>query len=147
VWVGSNAVVGFYEMGRFIRYFQGGNVMSCKRCPHHVRHGSADAAGRISFQDLCGLKVKKLEREELEKVMAKKGPIEKKPGASRSPRKYTDLQICEQHPFAASFEYMRCPVYFETFKTNQQKNDVIPTKDFQYSEAFNSVSITDMELL
>lgn len=121
--------------------------MSCKRCPHHVRHGSADSAGRIVFQNLCGLKVKKLEREELEKAAAKKGPIEKKPGATRVLRKYSDEQSCEQYPFDDSFEYMLCSVYYETFKTNQQKNDVIPTKDFQYSEAFNSISITDMELL
>jgi hypothetical protein len=121
--------------------------MSCKRCPHHVRHGSADVSGKISFQNLCGLKVKKLEREELEKAAAKKLPIEKKVGATRTLRKYDESLACEQYPFSDTFEYMLCPVYFDTFKTANQKMDVVPTKDFQYSDVFNSISITDMELL
>ncbi len=122
--------------------------MSCKRCPHHVRHGYADNQNKIVFQDLCGLKVKKLEREEMEKAAAKKTPLDKKIGAVKAPpKRYTAEQACEKVPFDAKFEYMLCDVYFDTFKTTSEKKDVMPTKDFQYSEAFNSVSITDMELL
>lgn len=122
--------------------------MSCKRCPHHVRHGFADNQNRIVFQDLCGLKVKRLEREEMEKAAAKKTPQDKKViPVKQPPRRYTEEQSCEKVPFPAKFEYMLCNVYYDTFKTSADKKDVVPTKDFQYSEAFNSVSITDMELL
>jgi hypothetical protein len=93
--------------------------MSCRRCPHHVRHGlvSQDTKA-ITFQDRCGLKMK-------------------------------DKVECGHYPFPPVFEYTGCEVYRSTFKSNGLRNDVQPTKDFQYSEAFtsNAVSITEMELL
>lgn len=98
--------------------------MSCRRCPHHVRHGRAAANGRsIEFRELCGLKMKS-------------------PGLAGSGNDH-----CVRHPFPSNFDYFHCEVYLATFKSGEQRNDVMPTSDIQYSDAFNSGSITDMELL
>lgn len=123
--------------------------MSCKRCPHHVRHGHADKSGNIVFDDICGLKVKALERDELgDKPAPRRGPERKAATAVvRDPKRFTKEQECTEVPFNESFDYMMCPVYIKTFKSGHRKNDVIPTKDFQYSEALSGGSITDMELL
>lgn len=91
----------------------------CKRCPHHVKHGQVAADGKtIEFLNRCGLMMK------ANKVLD-----------------------CVHHPFSKYFDYTSCGIYQETFKSSGIKNDVVPTKDFQYSEGFNSGSITDMELL
>jgi hypothetical protein len=91
--------------------------MTCRRCPHHVRHGVVAPENQaISFQDRCGLKMK----EKME---------------------------CGHYPFPKVFEYTACEVYRSTFKSNGMKNDVLPTRDFQFSDAFQTTSITDMELL
>jgi len=121
--------------------------MSCRRCPHHVRHGFAEADGNIAFYDLCGLRVKKLENAEADKPNPKKIAVDKKALIVPKPKKYGEEQFCEQIPFASDFEYMQCPAYIETFKTNVHKNNVVPTRDFQYNDTFNGSAITDMELL
>jgi hypothetical protein len=91
--------------------------MSCRRCPHHVRHGLINPETQgISFQDRCGLKMK-------------------------------DKVECSHYPFPKVFDYLTCEVYHSTFKGNGMKNDAIPMTDFQYSDAFVTNSITDMELL
>jgi hypothetical protein len=92
--------------------------MLCRRCPHHVRHGQVSPDNKLTFKDMCGLKMRTAE------------PV-----------------TCAHYPFPKVFDYMHCEVYMETFKTNGQRNDVVPTKDFQYSDALTSNSITDMELL
>lgn len=93
--------------------------MNCKKCPHHVRHGSAAADGRsIEFKDRCGLKMKEQK------------PVE-----------------CPHVPFAKGFDYAHCEHYLSTFKTAGQRNDVVPTSDIQYSDKFASTAITEMELL
>ena len=93
--------------------------MLCKRCPHHVRHGVGATSGKgIEFQDRCGLKM-------------------------REDRNFP----CKHYPFASVFDYATCDVYQTTFKSVGRRNDVVPTKDFQYSDAFAAASITDMELL
>jgi hypothetical protein len=93
--------------------------MSCRKCPHHVRHGHVGADGKsIEFKDRCGLKMK-----------------DSKP------------RDCAHVPFKLGFEYTACEVYLETFKTAGQRNDVVPTSDFQYSDKLQTNSITDMELL
>lgn len=90
--------------------------MSCRRCPHHVRHGQVEADNSIVFRDRCGLKMK-------------------------------EEQECQHVPFPKFFNYQECEVYRATFRTKGQRNDVVPTRDFQYSPGFVSSSITDMELL
>ena len=122
--------------------------MSCQRCPYHVRHGRVGADGKsIEFSDLCGLKIKAQEREE----SAKEKHEPKKAGAKavfrEKPKYYGKEFECINMPFEKSFQYRLCDVYLQTFKTPGMKNDVIPTKDFQYSDAFAGNSITDMELL
>lgn len=93
--------------------------MLCKRCPHHVRHGFLGKDGKsIEFKERCGLKMKTAQDQE-----------------------------CINHPFPKSFNYTECAVYLHTFKSGGQRNDVVPTSDFQYSDALNQQSITDMELL
>jgi len=123
--------------------------MSCKRCPHHVRHGSVAADRKtIAFSDVCGLKVKSHERAE-EARQAGESPNKKNGAvkASISALKSGKDMECVHAPFSPVFAYRECQVYLDTFKCAGQKNNVIPTKDFQYSEALNMGSITDLELL
>ena len=56
-------------------------------------------------------------------------------------------QECLHFPFPKIFDYIECKIYQETFKSSARKNDVIPTKDIQYSDVLSGSSITDMELL
>ena len=96
--------------------------MMCKKCPHHIRHGKLAADGKnIEFTDRCGLLMK----------------LEKRP---------KDVD-CKKYPFTKGFDYLSCEVYQDIFKPAGNRNDVVPTKDFQYSDALSGSSITDMELL
>lgn len=93
--------------------------MNCRKCPHHVRHGQVAQDGKsITFNDRCGL-------------MMKTGT----------------QQECKHYPFKSGFDYARCETYNVVFKSEGQRNDVVPTSDFQYSDAFSGTSITEMELL
>lgn len=93
--------------------------MVCKKCPHHVRHGQVAADGKsIEFKSRCGLRMK--EQQQIE---------------------------CEHFPFKSGFDYGACGVYIGTFKTAGQRNDVVPTSDFQYSDRLAGSPITEMELL
>ena len=93
--------------------------MLCKRCPHLVKHGQGAKDGTsIVFKSLCGLKMKQNVQED-----------------------------CAHHPFPDVFDYMECEVYMATFKSTARKNDVVPTRDFQFSEALVGGSITEMEYL
>ena len=119
------------EMRRILRHigwmrakatgrFQGkGRAMFCKKCPHHVRHGSLAADSKnIVFKDRCGLKMKSAES-----------------------------QDCSFYPFPKVFDYTECGVYRATFKSVGQRNEAVPVSDFQYAEGLNTQSITEMELL
>ncbi len=108
--------------------------MSCNRCPHHVRHGQIGADSTVQFKDVCGLVVKQ------------GGKHDDSKGRQRSV-KVARSSECIHYPFKEGFDYMMCEIYVETFKSVGRKNDVVPTKDFQYSEAFSGGSIADMELL
>lgn len=61
--------------------------------------------------------------------------------------KIKDQQDCVHFPFPSIFDYSTCEVYRSTFKSAGARNDVVPTKDFQYSDTMVASSITDMELL
>ena len=123
--------------------------MVCRRCPHHVRHGSvAPDKKNIIFSDICGLKVKSIERAEEAKEKSaglsdKKGVVRPAINALKSGK---DTE-CVEVPFPKDFMYRDCQVYRDIFKTTGTKNDVIPTQDIQYSEALTVGSITDLELL
>ncbi len=58
-----------------------------------------------------------------------------------------DQLDCVHYPFPKVFDYSTCEIYINTFKSSGQKNDAVPTQDFQYSDAVSASSITDMELL
>ncbi len=125
--------------------------MLCKRCPHLVRHGQLGADGKsIEFQNVCGLLVRAERAEDLSRMEAaggkgaKKGP--KKPAAVKKKAPGPD-KTCTHFPFPAVFDYIECTTYQTTFKSAARKNDVVPTKDFQYSDVLSGSSITDMELL
>ena len=60
---------------------------------------------------------------------------------------YTGPMGCESLPFTKGFDYFGCRVYKLTFQSGAQRNDVVPTRDVQYSEMLSGNSITDMELL
>lgn len=93
--------------------------MSCKNCPHHVRHGQAGKDGKsIEFKNRCGLRMKDGKQED-----------------------------CHHYPFPKAFDYQRCDIYHATFKSAGTRNDVIPRSDFQYSERLKNNSLTEMELL
>ena len=93
--------------------------MSCKKCPHHVRHGQVAADGKsFEFIDRCGLMMKQ------QKEVS-----------------------CDHYPFNRSFDYGTCEHYISVFKVAGTRNDVVPTNDIQYSNNLGGNSITEMELL
>ncbi len=122
--------------------------MLCKRCPHLVRHGQYNQDTKeIEFKNLCGLVMKKnMAPDLMPEDLKAKGP--KKPIKRPSKKAEEELSVtCVNFPFPSVFDYIECSVYQETFKSASRKNDVIPTKDFQYSDVLSGSSITDMELL
>ena len=125
--------------------------MTCnKRCPHHVHHGKVGDDGKtIRFSELCGLKMKQMQ--ELDppprKGRGRGRPAAEPPVNRKLVPKPGDDPGCIHHPFSSQFDYFRCRVYEETFESNGLKNDVVPTKDFQYSERLAGQAVTDMELL
>ncbi len=121
--------------------------MLCKRCPHLVRHGKVTLEGNIAFDENCGLKMK---AEHLEAGAESAKPTGRKPAKKETTQSSLDPDAdysCDHFPFPKIFDYIDCNTYTVTFKGGKSKNDVVPTKDFQYSDALNSGSITDMELL
>ena len=91
--------------------------MLCRRCPHHVRHGKVDAATNAITF------------------------------RDKCALKIKDDLDCKHHPFPKVFDYQTCEVYKTTFKGSVDRNEVSPTKDFQYTDNIAVGSITDMELL
>ena len=119
--------------------------MKCKKCPHLVRHGQQACSGDIEFKSMCGLAMKK-------QVFEVYGDLNKRPGRKSAKTRLaavppTDKQLCAQAPFPDYFDYFECPTYQGTFKSTSRKNDVVPTKDFQYSDSLSGGSITEMALL
>lgn len=121
--------------------------MLCKRCPHLVRHGQMAADQKtIEFRNMCGLLMRAERGDEPDASKApKRGP--KKQPTTTVKKPISADKSCTHFPFPSVFDYMECPTYIETFKAAGRKNDVVPTKDFQFSEALSGSSITDMELL
>jgi hypothetical protein len=72
----------------------------------------------IEFKNRCGLKMKEAK------------PVD-----------------CDHYPFTKGFDYTACAIYQDVFKSTGQRNDVVPTSDFQYSDQLAGNSITEMELL
>lgn len=134
----------------FTKQAKEGTAMHCRRCPHLVRHGQLGADKQsIEFKNLCGLVIKQqqlLESGQIEAIPAKKIPRKstKKPDTKE---KEVIKNECQHYPFPQIFDYIECEIYQSTFKSATRKNDVVPTKDFQYSDALSGSSITDMELL
>jgi hypothetical protein len=91
--------------------------MLCRKCPHHVRHGQVEPTT---------------------KAISFK---------DRCALKIKQELDCIHYPFPKVFDYLACEIYRSTFKGAAARNDVVPTKDFEYSESLASASITDMELL
>ena len=54
---------------------------------------------------------------------------------------------CPHYPFAPTFDHVNCEVYHQAFRPGVARNDVVPTKDFQYSGTLPSETISDMKLL
>jgi hypothetical protein len=120
--------------------------MACKnRCPHHVRHGHANAQGEVVFEDVCGLRVKMLQKKDEKPVHGRKP--ERKAGATIQTKRFSPKETCDKVPFGPLFEYTSCDVYLDTFKTPGKRNDVMPTRDFNFSDKLVGASITDMDFL
>mgnify|MGYP000754820391 CR=1 FL=1 len=75
--------------------------MSCRRCPHHVRHGFAGDEGEIMFSDFCGLKIKKQERDS--------NPLNDSKLNNRKPVKVSEKKQAEPRNFGKLKKY---PVKF-----------------------------------
>lgn len=120
--------------------------MLCRRCPHLVRHGQAGADKKtIEFQHACGLLMRAERGEEPNRMEAANKKAPKKPPVKKKPS--GEDKTCKHYPFPDVFDYMDCETYQVIFKSATRKNDVVPTKDFQYSDILSTSSITDMELL
>ncbi len=91
--------------------------MTCKKCPHHVQHGQVAADGK-TFEF-----------------------------KDRCGLRIKEGLLCSHYPFAKFFDYTNCEVYKNNVKGALDRKDVMPTQDFQFSDAFNSGSLADMELL
>jgi len=121
--------------------------MNCRRCPHHVRHGQMAKDGKtLQFKDLCGLKLKRLQEQEVVQKKAK--------GRGRQAAEVKQKRVlvvknseCNHYPFSDEFDYFSCTVYQKTFSSYGLKNSVLPTKDIQFSESIANVSVTDLEFL
>lgn len=126
-------------------------IMLCKRCPHLVRHGQlASDKKTIEFQNNCGLIMKAKKANEAPadgqlKSMPRKN-VKKLSEQTAKPPIPASVE-CSHFPFPKVFDYIECNIYQTIFKSSTRKNDVVPTKDFQYSDALSGSSITDMELL
>lgn len=83
-----------------------------------MRHGQVGPNNAIEFKSRCGLRMKEQK------------PVD-----------------CTHFPFAKGFDYAVCDIYLSVFKSAGQRNDVVPTSDFQYSDKLASNPITEMELL
>jgi len=120
--------------------------MNCRRCPHHVRHGQMAKDGvTLHFKDLCGLKLKRLQEQDL---LPKKPKGKGRPADIKQKRVLvTKNSECSHYPFPEEFDYFSCSVYQKTFSSNGLKNGVLPTKDIQFSENIAHVSVTDLEFL
>ena len=125
--------------------------MSCKRCPHLVRHGQMSESGNIEFLNSCGLLMKaeilELGADCFKKPGRKPTRKPEKPPNRPPPKVPDEKHTCEKYPFGNDFDYFMCEVYSVTFKGGDRKYGVVPTGDIQYSDAINSNTITDMELL
>lgn len=121
--------------------------MGCRRCPHHVRHGYMSKDGKsLEFKDLCGLRIKQTQDPELIKKNRGRGrpAVE---GVKRKTIPAGSCIDCTHYPFPELFDYFVCDVYQDTFASKGLKNDVVPTKDFEFSETMVGASLTEMELL
>ena len=125
-----------------------GTHMTCKRCPHHVKHGQIASDGKsMVFKDLCGLRLKQtMDPETTAKKTRSRGrpPAEIVPRKPLPPGQTTD---CINFPFDEQFDYFTCTTYQEIFASKGIKNGAVPTRDFQYSEKMTGIPVTDMELL
>lgn len=120
--------------------------MSCNRCPHHVKHGKFDKKTQtLDFSDMCGLLIKRTQDPDVTKARGRGRPASQEGRLPRLPEG-TSLE-CSQAPFPNDFDYFACPTYQDNFKSNGTKHNVLPTKDFQYSDQLSTGSITEMDLL
>ena len=55
--------------------------------------------------------------------------------------------VCDKYPFEAGFNFVDCDTYRDVFKSTGQRNDCIPTSDFQFADNMSGTPITEMELL
>ena len=120
--------------------------MACKRCPHHVRHGTFHRKTQnMVFQDRCGLLMRRISKNDPSKPKTRGRSSHQDAHLPPLP-KGSSLE-CNQIPFPPDFDYFACPTYQETFKSGVHKNNAVPTKDFQYSERFSGNVLGDMEFL
>ena len=125
-----------------------GKLMSCAKCPHHVRHGQIATDGKtFEFKNLCELKIKQDQDEDIPKTKVRgrgRPPVDPVKRIPLAPGETTE---CRHYPFHKDFDYFICEAYQNNFKSKGLKNGVIPTKDYNYSSLITGGSITDMDLL
>ncbi len=122
--------------------------MSCKRCPHHVRHGAFSSNEKtVTFKELCGLKMKRDNDPDAQRTKPRgRGRPAAEP-VKRVPLGPGETVECINYPFSEDSDFYKCPVYQAHFQSQGMRNGVMPTKDFHFFETLASDSITEMELL
>jgi len=122
--------------------------MTCRKCPHHVRHGQVSADGStITFRNLCGLRHKQAQDGDSLTKKAGRGrgrPVEV---VKRRPMPFGATTECLHYPFPTPFEYVACTIYQENFATIEQRNDVLLSKDLHFTDPLSDFSVTDLELI
>ncbi len=122
--------------------------MTCRKCPHHVRHGQVASDGSsILFKDLCGLRHKQAQDTEapLKKGMRGRGrPVDV---VKRKPLPDGATMECLHYPFPDPFEYLSCSIYQENFSATEHRNDVLLSRELHYTEQLSDFAVTDLELL
>lgn len=114
--------------------------MGCTRCPYLVRHGQYEKKTKsITFQNQCALKIKTIANSTAKpKIKTEKLDVNKTSSKSIS---------CNKHPLSNSTDYLSCETYRIFFTSIEDKRNVVPTKDLEYSNNFKSQSLMDLELL
>lgn len=111
--------------------------MGSFRCPYLVRHGQFERKKKeIVFKNECALKLKAIPEEEKDKII-------KTAKNARSCHKTS----CNMHPLKQSDDYLHCTTHKESFLPSEEKRDVIPTKEPEYTNHLKSSSILDLEIL
>lgn len=121
---------------------EGYQPMGCTRCPYLVRRGQYEKQTKsIVFKNQCALKIKTTADPTVKPKTKTENPDPDNANNS------TDSISCNMHPLIKSTDYLYCETYRKYFTAAEDKRNVVPTKELEYSNNFKSPSLLDLELL